>query len=87
MKSPVLHLPLETLTPTGVQRPSRAPTTSPNTNKLEPINPEAIYNAITPLPNFNLETEAPLKLRPFKPKFHMTMGSVSIMNLEHYDKH
>ncbi|KAF2852978.1 hypothetical protein T440DRAFT_24353 [Plenodomus tracheiphilus IPT5] len=32
------------------------------------------YYAITPLPNFDITTEEPLKLRPFKPKYHMTMA-------------
>jgi hypothetical protein len=35
---------------------------------------EEAYHAIEPLLNFNLAAEEPLKLRPFKPKFHMTMG-------------
>ena len=33
-----------------------------------------LYNNITPLPDFDWETTEPLKLRPFKPKYHLTMG-------------
>jgi hypothetical protein len=35
---------------------------------------DAYYN-IEPLNDFDLETEVPIKARPFKPKYHMTMGN------------
>jgi hypothetical protein len=35
---------------------------------------DAYYN-IEPLSGFDLETEEPIKARPFKPKYHMTMGN------------
>jgi hypothetical protein len=56
---------------TTSQRP-RQPTTS--TKPPESSYSKASYYAIEPLPNFNLTTTQPLKLRPFKPKFHMTMA-------------
>ncbi|KAI8937160.1 hypothetical protein NX059_006373 [Plenodomus lindquistii] len=37
------------------------------------FNIEAYY-AITPIPDFNITTEEPLQIRPFKPKYHMTMA-------------
>lgn len=38
-------------------------------------NPEDAYYNIKPLENFNIDAEEPIKARPFKPKFHMTMGT------------
>jgi hypothetical protein len=32
------------------------------------------YSEITALPNFDWKTTEPLKLRPFKAKYHLTMG-------------
>lgn len=36
------------------------------------------YTVITPLPNFDWRKTEPLKLRPFKPKYHLTMGKKPI---------
>ena len=38
-------------------------------------NPEDEYYNIEPLLDFDVDTEKPIKARPFKPKFHMTMGT------------
>ncbi|KAL5120702.1 hypothetical protein ACEQ8H_001451 [Pleosporales sp. CAS-2024a] len=35
---------------------------------------QASYNAISPLQDFDITTTPPLKLRPFKPVYHMTMA-------------
>ncbi|KAE8327465.1 hypothetical protein BDV39DRAFT_205051 [Aspergillus sergii] len=35
---------------------------------------QKIYPPIEPLPDFNWETTEPLKFRPFKPKYHLTMA-------------
>ncbi|KAH6859787.1 hypothetical protein B0T12DRAFT_121064 [Alternaria alternata] len=47
---------------------------TPVKQKAEHVCSESAYDDITPLSNFNLDTEQPLKLRPFKPKYHMTMA-------------
>ena len=39
--------------------------------KNTPIDP---YQDIEPLPNFDWQTTTPLKIRPFKPKYHLTMA-------------
>jgi hypothetical protein len=36
--------------------------------------PFAAYHAIDPLPDFDWESTPPIKIRPFKPKYHLTMG-------------
>jgi hypothetical protein len=41
------------------------------------------YPPITPLPNFNWETTEPLVLRPFKPKYHLTMGTLRSIPVTH----
>ncbi|KAH5701156.1 hypothetical protein HBI44_045550 [Parastagonospora nodorum] len=51
---------------------SRQPTSSPK--KQQTQDNEEAYHTIHPLPNFHLEAEQPLKLRPFKPIYHMTMA-------------
>ncbi|BCR85694.1 heme-dependent oxidative N-demethylase family protein [Aspergillus chevalieri] len=54
----------------------------PNTYNYEPrlTNSRKKYTfpPITPLPNFNHETTDPIQLRPFKPKYHLTMGLTNI---------
>jgi hypothetical protein len=35
---------------------------------------EASYYKIESLPDFDLEKTEPIKIRPFKPKYHLTMG-------------
>ncbi|GIC87073.1 heme-dependent oxidative N-demethylase family protein [Aspergillus udagawae] len=49
---------------------------------------ETGYPPITPLPNFNWETTEPLVFRPFRPKYHLTMGlsTISISDLIQMDK-
>ncbi|KNG49482.1 hypothetical protein TW65_03653 [Stemphylium lycopersici] len=59
------------------------PTTENDKKKkktTEPDYSEASYYAIEPLEDFSLETQEPLELRPFKPKFHMTMDLVAMDN-------
>jgi hypothetical protein len=43
-------------------------------NAAEQEDPLAAYDAIEPLKDFDWKTTPPLKLRPFKPKYHLTMG-------------
>ena len=58
-------------------------------------NAEDAYYNITPLPDFDVDAEEPIKARPFKPKFHMTMGTNHRLaptvpfsnNLSSYRKH
>jgi hypothetical protein len=35
------------------------------------------YQDIEPLHDFDWESTPPMKLRPFKPKYHLTMGKIS----------
>jgi hypothetical protein len=35
------------------------------------------YEDIEPLTNFDWSTTTPFRIRPFKPKYHITMGKVS----------
>jgi hypothetical protein len=51
--------------------------------KLDPPPDESAYHSIEPLPNFILENVQPLKIRPFKPIYHMTMAleSTSLSDL------
>jgi hypothetical protein len=51
-----------------LQQPAR------HTTKGELAYSEDVYYIIEPLQDFNLNTEEPLKIRPFKPKYHMTMA-------------
>ena len=44
------------------------------TKKPEPQYTKDLYHQIEPLPNFNLSATPPLKLRPFRPTYHMTMA-------------
>jgi hypothetical protein len=41
---------------------------------VEQSDPLAAYHAIDPLPDFDWKSTPPIKLRPFKPKYHLTMG-------------
>jgi hypothetical protein len=43
-------------------------------NAAEQADSLAAYDAIEPLKDFDWKTTPPLKLRPFKPKYHLTMG-------------
>lgn len=49
--------------------------TSPNEEMCE----KDPYSVITPLPDFDWQKTETLKLRPFKPKFHLTMGKKSFL--------
>ncbi|KAF2006887.1 hypothetical protein P154DRAFT_454671 [Amniculicola lignicola CBS 123094] len=40
----------------------------------KPQSPTNAYYDIEPLKDFNLETTEPIKIRPFKPKYHLTMA-------------
>lgn len=40
-----------------------------------PIQNEDPYLAIEPLHDFDWKSTEPLKIRPFKPKYHLTMGT------------
>lgn len=50
------------------------PITSVEKNPSGEEHSEAAYYSIEPLSDFDLETTEPLQLRPFKPKYHMTMA-------------
>lgn len=41
---------------------------------LEQQDPLRAYQDIEPLNDFDWESTPPMKLRPFKPKYHLTMG-------------
>ncbi|KAF2997594.1 hypothetical protein E8E13_002830 [Curvularia kusanoi] len=43
-------------------------------SKLQKENQEDAYYTIEPLPTLDISTEEPIKARPFKPKYHMTMA-------------
>ena len=43
-------------------------------SSVEQGDPHAAYHAIDPLPDFDWKSTPPIKLRPFKPKYHLTMG-------------
>lgn len=47
------------------------PSQAPPTEEKEDL---SVYQDITPLPNFDWKTTEPLKQRPFKAKYHLTMG-------------
>jgi hypothetical protein len=57
-----------------LQKPPHPPQ-SPTKQKHTDGNPEDVYYNIEPLRDFDVDTEEPIKARPFKPKFHMTMGA------------
>ncbi|KAF2226476.1 hypothetical protein BDZ85DRAFT_191865, partial [Elsinoe ampelina] len=46
------------------------------------------YNQITPLVDFDIHNEPPIKLRPFKPKYHLTMSieQTTLSDLLAFDK-
>jgi hypothetical protein len=44
---------------------------------VEQDNPLAAYYAIDSLPDFDWRSTSPTKIRPFKPKYHLTMGECS----------
>jgi hypothetical protein len=46
-------------------------------SSLKQDDPLAAYHAIDPLPGFEWESTPPIKIRPFKPKYHLTMGECS----------
>lgn len=50
---------------------------SPGDVIIEEQKPEKVQ-LLEPLSNFNYATTAPIKFRPYKPKFHLTMGIQSI---------
>lgn len=59
---------------------SHSKTPASPTKKHEPEYSEDAYYNIEPLHNFDVENKEPLKIRPFKPKFHMTMGTSHFPN-------
>ena len=44
---------------------------------VEQDDPLASYHAIDHLPDFDWKSTPPIKIRPFKPKYHLTMGECS----------
>jgi hypothetical protein len=52
----------------------RAPQPLTSSRKTPSVYSEAAYHEITPLTNLDLSKEDPIKIRPFKPKYHLTMG-------------
>ncbi|KAF2828639.1 hypothetical protein CC86DRAFT_347042 [Ophiobolus disseminans] len=51
-----------------------SPQPTPSTKKADPQYTEDAYYAIEPLNNLVLANTLPLKIRPFKPTYHMTMA-------------
>ncbi|OCK77062.1 hypothetical protein K432DRAFT_445620 [Lepidopterella palustris CBS 459.81] len=45
-----------------------------NLKPADAASAEAPYYQISPLPDFNWQTTPPLQIRPFKPKYHLTMA-------------
>ena len=43
--------------------------------KNEDTDPLDAYNDIIPLTGFEWRDSEPIKIRPFKPKYHLTMGT------------
>jgi hypothetical protein len=54
--------------------PIAFPSTENEKSGVEKDDPLAAYYAINPLPDFDWRATPPIKLRPFKPKYHLTMG-------------
>lgn len=46
----------------------------PNKNPVEDVKLQDTYHKFEPLKDFDWRTTAPLRLRPWKPKYHLTMG-------------
>jgi hypothetical protein len=42
--------------------------------RVEQDDPFAAYYAINPLSDFDWKSTPPIKIRPFKPRYHLTMG-------------
>ncbi|PLB37230.1 heme-dependent oxidative N-demethylase family protein [Aspergillus candidus] len=53
---------------------NRNPTLDPNSPENTPHKANNGYPPIEPLPAFDWEATEPLSFRPFKPKYHLTMG-------------
>ncbi|KAE8373372.1 hypothetical protein BDV26DRAFT_69155 [Aspergillus bertholletiae] len=52
---------------------------SPSTGRVasdgqDVVEPKNCYPPVEPLPDFDWKTKEPIKLRPFKPKYHLTMS-------------
>jgi hypothetical protein len=50
------------------------PPSNEKKNASEQDDPLRAYRDIEPLHDFDWESTPPMKLRPFKPKYHLTMG-------------
>lgn len=72
------HLPLQPIShplqPELTHSKTPSPTNSLPSKKTQPANPEDAYYQIEPLPFLDIIRTEPLKLRPFKPTYHMTMA-------------
>lgn len=42
------------------------------------------YHSLEPLQDFDWSSTEPIKIRPFKPKYHLTMGKFSFKKTEHH---
>lgn len=62
-----------------IWRRSESRSSGREARKATPVNEEACetdpYSSITPLEDFDWRETEPLKFRPFKPKYHLTMGN------------
>ncbi|KAF2712276.1 hypothetical protein K504DRAFT_474675 [Pleomassaria siparia CBS 279.74] len=68
-------------------RTLQSPVTSSSTKDAAQYS-EASYYQIEPLADFDLDTAEPIKIRPFKPKYHLTMAleNIGISDLVAMDK-
>ena len=65
-------------------RGNAIPQSNEKKNAPEQEDPLRTYQDIEPLHDFDWESTPPMKLRPFKPKYHLTMGKeVYRFNLDH----
>lgn len=49
----------------------------PPSNRTGDDDEPACYPPIEPLPDFDWKTKEPIKIRPFKPKYHLTMSMLT----------
>ena len=74
----IVHLTLYQIVTERYHQRALQPIESPakrQNSVLSDENAEDAYYNITPLPDFDVDAEEPIKARAFKPKFHMTMGT------------
>ena len=67
-------------------RKSQPESLLPQLTKIKPIEEPDCYPPVEPLPNFEWTNVEPVKIRPFKPKYNLTMStsflSVKVQEIE-----